>query len=144
MSRLLGWDLPPGCSHRDIEDAMGDDVKAANEDKIAIQLPLIDTFPKIVAWLAEKKVRWEDSGDSPTRAALWYVAYQEAEECAEFTLKETAHMFMDGLKPTNVYYATRWVKDRREEWEEEGGNDYEMEGPYDLRSDLEDFFQERD
>jgi hypothetical protein len=25
MSRLFGWDLPPGCSHQDIERAMGGD-----------------------------------------------------------------------------------------------------------------------
>lgn len=66
------------------------------------------TYKELVTWISSNT----DSND-PERAALWFIACQEAETLFDGTIKENAHWVMSGIPPLTPQMVTDWLHDAK-------------------------------
>lgn len=105
------------------------------------KLPPIDTWAKALAWMEEQgKATRGPEHKSAKEALFWFVSWQEVGDIGDLTHKDIAWYFMHGLPKATVKSCREFIRCERANWEEEGGEDYSMAAPYDLRAELEDFW----
>ena len=93
------------------------------------------TYAELVEWI-RKNVPLEDTGsDSPEAAALWWVAYHQAQQVFECGIKDCAHMLLGGVNPINEEDVTQELEQRWEYAEEEG------QTPEETKAELEQEFR---
>lgn len=103
------------------------------------ELPAVDTWPKVLAWLEERRDVWAQDHKSAREAAFWYVSYQEA-DCEGLSRKDIAWFFMHGLPKASVKSCKEWIAQQREEWNEGEEEQTDGSGAYDLRYELQEFW----
>lgn len=117
--------------------------KAANDPKPP-QLPPVDTWRKLLAYVRGVKAKGKEAEKSVKQRTLEFIAFvltknsgyddMSSNEIWEFFYETT----LNGAPKLTVKYAKSELEEWRAEWKEY--NEAE-DGPYDLRDELEEYFQ---
>jgi hypothetical protein len=92
---IFGWSLPPGCSHRDIEEAMGGNAELEALEELIFERPELATLSEeqrltlcdwIIKLVSDAKTQGYNDAHSDNALAADLVA--EAKLAAEWKAKE--------------------------------------------------------
>lgn len=97
----------------------------------------VQTFAQVVAWIAAnyEHDRHEQKRTDKQRA-MWFFAYREAESWVDMRTKDIADVILTGMpKLTRAH-----IDEQLRESVNEGGEDYQLAEPFDLTSELREFW----